>query len=289
MKQIDKYVNSIYKNVSGNKQEIEDLMEEMRSHLIESVEELKAKGKSEEEAIRIAIENFGGKQNMIKGLSEFFKVQKKFLNYIGAIAVFAFVLGCIFLISSIMDQKEFNEEAAQLNKVQEEQEVIMDDVFHVLEDSNDLTQADEKNLIKAYEKYQDKLNLIAVFPVKGLEDWLQENQQVLEEPDRHFPIDYLRAAAVIGKEGVIKNKEQIEPSDYDFGNVIMANSKWIVQYEYKTSYEKTIEKYVQLKYYGPTIWSFYQIPILYFTICIVLGVVWLFLKKQNKQLKEVIS
>ncbi|MCM3595738.1 DUF948 domain-containing protein [Metabacillus idriensis] len=121
--------------------------------------------KSEEEAIRIAIENFGGKQNMIKGLSEFFKVQKKFLNCIGAIIVFAFVLGCIFLILSIMDQKEFNDEAAQLNNVQEEQELIMNDVFDVLEDSNDLTQADEKNLIKAFEKYQDKLNLIAVFPV----------------------------------------------------------------------------------------------------------------------------
>ncbi|MCM3595737.1 hypothetical protein M4D55_08085 [Metabacillus idriensis] len=96
---------------------------------------------------------------------------------------------------------------------------------------------------------------------------------MLDGPDRHFPIDYVRAAAVIGKEGVINNKEQIKPGDYDFGTVIMANSKWIIQYEYKTSYEKTIEKYVQLKYYGPTIWIFYQIPILFFTIFIVLGVV----------------
>ena len=78
MKQIDKYVNSIYKDVAGDKQEIEDLRQEMRSHLLEAVEELKVKGKTEEEAIRIAIENFGGKKQIVKGLSEFFKVQKKF-------------------------------------------------------------------------------------------------------------------------------------------------------------------------------------------------------------------
>ena len=34
MKQIDEFVNSIYKNVGGDKQEIEELKQEMRSHLL---------------------------------------------------------------------------------------------------------------------------------------------------------------------------------------------------------------------------------------------------------------
>ena len=71
MKRIDKFVNSIYKDVVGDKQEIEDLRQEMRSHLLEAVEELKGKGKTEEEAIRIAIDNFGGKSQIVKGLSEY--------------------------------------------------------------------------------------------------------------------------------------------------------------------------------------------------------------------------
>ncbi|MGG4489108.1 permease prefix domain 1-containing protein [Metabacillus idriensis] len=289
MNQIDKYVNSIYKDVKGNRHEIDDLMQEMRSHLIESVEELKAEGKSEKEAVRIAIINFGGKQQILKGLTEFFEIQKRFLNYIRAIAVLAFVLGCIFLALSIMDQKEFHDELNQLNFVKAEKETIMNDVFDVLQDSIDLSKTSEVDLIKVYDKYQDKLNIIAVFPVKGLEDWLQENQFVLEGPDTHFPIDYKRAEVVIGSEGTIHNTEPIEPSDYDYGTVVMANEKWIVQYEYKSSYESTIEKQLQMEHYGPTKWNYYQLPMLFFTMFIVFAAVWMFLIKQTKQLKGAIG
>ena len=61
MKKIEEFVNSIYRNVDGNKDEINELKQEMRMHLLESVHDLKQEGKSEEQAIRIAIENFGEK------------------------------------------------------------------------------------------------------------------------------------------------------------------------------------------------------------------------------------
>ncbi|WP_160672932.1 permease prefix domain 1-containing protein [Clostridium sp. C8-1-8] len=59
MKEIDNYINSIYKNADDDFEEIEEIKNDMRQHLIETVEELKREGKSEAESIKIAIERFG--------------------------------------------------------------------------------------------------------------------------------------------------------------------------------------------------------------------------------------
>ena len=140
-----------------------------------------------------------------------------------------------------------------------------------------------------FKKYPNQLNLLAVFSADDLEDWLKDNEEVKEVPDTHFPIEYKKAVTVIGNDKIIENKEQIMPSDYDLGTVIMAKGHWIVQYEYKASYENIIEEQHQLNYYAPNTWTFYQLPILFFSLFAVLGIVWMFLKKQNRQLKNVMN
>ncbi|SFC94361.1 hypothetical protein SAMN05443252_10959 [Bacillus sp. OV322] len=289
MKQVDKYVNSIYKDVTGDKQDIEELKQEMRSHLLEAVEELKSEGKTEEEAIRIAMENFGGKNQIVKGLSEFFKVQKKFTNYVLSFALIFLVLCIFFLTTPFSGVKEYNEELKNIKVADQEKETIMNDIFDVLDTSSKVSEKEKEQILDVFKKYQDKLNLVAVFPASDLGSWLKDNEEVKKGPDTHFPIEYSKAAIVIGNGDVVKEKDQIVPNDYDLGTVIEANGKWIVQYEYKKSYEKTIEKYHQLKYYGPSIWSFYQLPILFFSLFIVLVVVWLSVRKQNRQLKGVLN
>ncbi|MCM3412667.1 permease prefix domain 1-containing protein [Metabacillus litoralis] len=289
MKQIDKYVNSIYKDVAGDKQEIEDLKQEMRSHLVEAVEELKAKGKTEEEAIRIAIENFGGKNQIVKGLSEFFKVQKKFTNYVLSFALIFFVFGIITLVSSWLEAEHFYKKGEQYGTVETEKKAIFNEVFDVLDTTNKISDAEEEQLMDIFNKYPNQLNLLAVFPAEDLKGWLEKNEVLIGTPMTHFPIEYKYAGTVIGNNKIIENKEQIMPSDYDLGTVIMAKGHWIVQYEYKTSYENIIEEHHQLNYYAPNTWTFYQLPILFFVLFIALGIVWLFLKKQNKQLKTVIN
>ncbi|CAG9619409.1 permease prefix domain 1-containing protein [Sutcliffiella rhizosphaerae] len=82
MKQIDKYVNTVYKNASGNKKEIEELKSEMKNHLLEAVNDLKEKGYSELEAIDIAIERFGEAEEMRSIVSQLFKVQKTFSKWV---------------------------------------------------------------------------------------------------------------------------------------------------------------------------------------------------------------
>lgn len=59
MKEIDRYVDKIYKNMDKKSKEIQDLRNEMKVHLVNTVEELKSSGYSEEESIEIAIKRFG--------------------------------------------------------------------------------------------------------------------------------------------------------------------------------------------------------------------------------------
>ena len=80
MKQINNFVDSVYNHVHGNKKEIQELKEEMKSHLIDSVHELQKQGKSETEAIDIAIKRFGGKMSYNKPYSRFFINKKHLLN-----------------------------------------------------------------------------------------------------------------------------------------------------------------------------------------------------------------
>lgn len=289
LKKIDDYVNSIYKDVNGDKKEITELKQEMRSHLIEAVEELKSQGKSEQESIRIAIKDFGGKSQIVEGLSEFYKVQKKFANYVLSFALIFLALGISFSAFSFSEAKKYDEEIKQLEVVEEEKAIIMSEVFGVLNDSTIVTGQEEEQLLRIFEKYQDKLNMVAVFPVSELENWLQDNQTVIGKPDTHFPIEYSKATTVIGANGVIEDRGQIVPSDYDLGTVIMSNEKWIAQYEYQDSYEFKIEEHFQSKHYGLSNWHFYQFPILFFALFSVLGIVWLFSKIQFRKLKLVTS
>lgn len=66
MRDIDNYIDSLYKNIDGISKENKEIKETMRTHLIESVEELKLEGFSEKESIKIALERFG-EINEIRG------------------------------------------------------------------------------------------------------------------------------------------------------------------------------------------------------------------------------
>ncbi|HAT4312106.1 hypothetical protein GOM42_03790 [Clostridium sp. 16K-1-R1] len=66
MREIDNYIDSLYKNIDGISKENKEIKETMRTHLIESVEELKLEGFNEKESIKIALERFG-EINEIRG------------------------------------------------------------------------------------------------------------------------------------------------------------------------------------------------------------------------------
>ncbi|MER2108637.1 MAG: permease prefix domain 1-containing protein [Solibacillus sp.] len=100
MKQIEAFVDSVYQNVGGNKKEINELKAEMKSHLLEAVHELKAEGKSEQEAIEIAIERFGGEKEMRSVVGQLFKAQKTFAKWVLYTAI-AFLLISTLIFSIV--------------------------------------------------------------------------------------------------------------------------------------------------------------------------------------------
>lgn len=95
MKKIEEFVDSVYQKVGGNKKEIQELKAEMKGHLLEAVHELKSEGKSEEEAIIIAIERFGGEKEMRSVMGQIFKAQKTFAKWVLVSALAFLVFGSI--------------------------------------------------------------------------------------------------------------------------------------------------------------------------------------------------
>lgn len=105
VEQIDKYVNSVYKYVGGNKEEIETLKEEMRNHLLQIVEELKSEGKSEDESISIAIKRFGEETQIENELIGIFKFENKTAKKILIVALSFLLMTLVSFSISVIGTK----------------------------------------------------------------------------------------------------------------------------------------------------------------------------------------
>lgn len=77
MERVDKYINSIYRNLKVDSSELNDLKSEMRNHLVEAIKELKEEGYSEDESITIALEKFGDKFHLEGELTQVFNIKKQ--------------------------------------------------------------------------------------------------------------------------------------------------------------------------------------------------------------------
>ncbi|MEH7749299.1 zf-HC2 domain-containing protein, partial [Neobacillus drentensis] len=123
-------------------------------------------------------------------VSRFFNAQKKLTNYLLLATLISLVFGFVFLIHSVMKFSEYKEEVNKLEVVDQEKEAIMDDVFNVLGSSTEVTEKEEKQLATVFKKYNEKLNLLAVFSAADIEDWLKENASVSKKPTTIYPIEY---------------------------------------------------------------------------------------------------
>lgn len=103
MRQIEDYVNQVYRHAKGNDKEIQELKMEMKNHLLETVQDLQAEGKSEGLAIQIAKERFGEVHELRAIVNQMFQRQKNFGKWvlsIGAGLLLITALLSIFLIIS---------------------------------------------------------------------------------------------------------------------------------------------------------------------------------------------
>lgn len=105
MDRIDRYLDSIYRGASDSSKEAEDLKQEMRSHLIQTVKELQENGVAEEESVRIAIERFGEEFQIRKELNQVLKFQKLFAQKTLIASLVLLVISAILLITSLFVHK----------------------------------------------------------------------------------------------------------------------------------------------------------------------------------------
>lgn len=159
MSKIESYVDEVYHSVGGNKKEIEELKAEMKNHLLEAVHELKSEGKSEQEAIEIAIERFGGEKEMRYIAAQLFKAQKifaKWMLYL-AITVFIFTITAFGFIWSI------EEENANENSI------VATQISEILNDKNNITEEMEKE-ISSLVKGTDQISMVEIYNVSDVDN-----------------------------------------------------------------------------------------------------------------------
>lgn len=114
MKQIDEYVNKVYRDMKGTKKEIQDLKYEMKGHLLESVHELKLEGKSDKEAVDIAINRFGKENELRTLINQVFQSQRIFGKRLLYTGLAVLLVSIIIFIFTIIPSKELHDEQAAI-------------------------------------------------------------------------------------------------------------------------------------------------------------------------------
>lgn len=98
---IDRYVNSLFKDMDTTSDEIKELKLEMKEHILASINELIAEGKSEEESIKIALNKFGDSYELKNDLLKANNIKKPKFKLILYISLFLATLTSIIILRSI--------------------------------------------------------------------------------------------------------------------------------------------------------------------------------------------
>ncbi|UYY98269.1 permease prefix domain 1-containing protein [Peribacillus frigoritolerans] len=225
MKGIDEYVHSLYANVGGK--EAKELKQEMRSHLIEAVEELKAKGIKESEAISIALERFGDEKQIKSGLLTMFKSQKKFAKWLFRSAFIFLLIGFVVSISLYMKDNKYIETSD-----------LMAHVVETFDTKGNFTPEDEqalKDMVDRNSRYFENISYFAL--VKNTEEQGKKTSEQLFVHGREGTGEF-------GENGLMKQG-------------IAGEDTWHVEWEYET--------YDYLKY-EPYYYVFFAISVVLFVL-----------------------
>ncbi|WLD94296.1 permease prefix domain 1-containing protein [Alkalihalobacillus sp. AL-G] len=209
MKQIEAFVNEVYHSVGGNKKEIEELKAEMKNHLLEAVHELKSEGKSEQEAINVAMERFGGEKEMRSVVGQLFKVQKVFAKWVLNLALISFFTTAI-VFGVIWSTEEQNAH---------ENSIVATYIFDVLEGKEVISEDMEEEIIDLVRE-TDQISKVKIFNVRDLKKE-SENYSSIFEYIKNAKPNYQYQRAVWAPEWLLVDF-------FPYGN---GDSEWYVEME----------------------------------------------------------
>ncbi|MBS4198252.1 zf-HC2 domain-containing protein [Bacillus sp. FJAT-49732] len=213
-------------------------------------------------------------------IAHFFNAQKNFTRFFSISFWVALIITIGFFIHALNVLSNLNDIREEAQVVEQQKQDIMDKAFAILS-SKEIV--DETALQAVYREYSEQLQHLAVFSTKNIDDVTR----LQNGPTTTFPIDYSQAVLVIGENGKIS--ESIVPDIYDIGTIAMANNQWVVQYEYKKSYLKTVENAHQIKHYAPTNWTIFQLPIVFAIITVFILGACLFQKRITKPVESILD
>ncbi|MBD7945790.1 zf-HC2 domain-containing protein [Psychrobacillus sp. FSL K6-2684] len=229
----------------------------------------------------------------LKKLANFFNAQRGYTAFLRAAFWISLIVTVGFFIYSLSVLNDINDERKVARSVEQEKQEVMEQSFEVLS-----TNLDETALQKIFQEYSDHLQHLAVFSTDHINDFtlIREGithpysidfSRLKEGPSNAYPINYSQAELVVGDGGTVT--ELIIPNDYDIGTVAMANEEWIIQFEYKEAYFDTVERAHQSKYYGPSNWIIFQLPLILLVITSFILGNWIFQKRITKPVNNMLD
>jgi hypothetical protein len=147
----------------------------MKSHLIEAVYDLKSQGKTEQEAIDLAIKRFGGEEELRSILSQLFQAQKLFAKWVLYVAITLLLLS--FTVFGVL--------ISISNKNIHEQSIIAGQILNKLENSEVVSQ-ELKNEIKSMVEAKNAIPGVRIYNIKGANLFDQYSITEIAKPSYEF-------------------------------------------------------------------------------------------------------
>lgn len=217
----------------------------------------------------------------LQKIAYFFHAQKGFAKFLNISFWFTLLITIGFFIHSFSVFSNLNDDRYSGKLIEEQKQDIMDNVLSVLSSQG----VDEQALQTIFDENSAQLQHLAIFSSVNIENVETTNLQ--DGPTYTFPIDYSKAALIVGENGPIT--DSIIPNDYDIGTVAMANDNWIVQFEYKDTFLETLENAHQAKYYAPSNLMIFSLPIIFTLITLFVLVAWLFQSRITKPMERMLD
>lgn len=263
MQWVDEFVNSLYEDFDVNDHDVQELKNEMKTHLLDAVKDLQTQGISEDESIKIAVERFGDKKQLTTGLLELFSFQKRFAKNLLRISFIFLVIGLVSWISLFIMEWNYLSTVPSINNK----------IATLLEHEDQISIDKEKQINLIIQKYT-KIYNVAIFPVKLN---LVEQQKSAEIYDS---LDYQLSKALFPvKLNLVEQQKPVEiydSSDYQLSNALYTYRKNVDltsdnQYRLNTTHLNN-KWIIQVQLMNPS--DYWMIPNYLFIIFGVLFTVW---------------
>lgn len=105
LEKVNKYIDKVTYKLDKNTEDLADFIEEMKSNIISSIQDLIKKGHSEEDALNIAIDRFGNIETIQNELNHFYKTKTVIGKSLLIMAIIALVIGTTFFACALYYDK----------------------------------------------------------------------------------------------------------------------------------------------------------------------------------------